>query len=111
MASRGYNAIYNARRSGTLYAQAESFLLTKAVPDVKNEDPGTPDHADRVAWAVATETSEAELAIQVRRLLIYLVQNPTIAAAAASDTPAEDSDVEFVGLASLDDLIAQHGGA
>ncbi|WP_406699233.1 hypothetical protein V5E97_10185 [Singulisphaera sp. Ch08] len=106
MSTRGYLEIYQARRNGNLYAQAESFLLVKAIPDIRNEDPGTANHAARIAWADAAEASEAGLELQVRRLLTFLVQNPTIAAAAASAQLAEDSDVEYVGLQNLAPLVA-----
>jgi hypothetical protein len=106
MATRHYQAIYNARRSGGLYAQAESFLLSNAIPSIQAEDPGTPNHAARLVWADATESSDSELDRQTKRLLISLVQNSTIAASVGSGQNAEDSDVEFVALGALDSLIA-----
>lgn len=104
MSTRGYIDIASARKGGPLLAQAESFLLVKAVPDVQAEAPETANHANRLAWAAAIEASEAGLARQVQRLVIRLVQNPTIAATIAAGGVAEDSDVEFVGLSVIDDL-------
>jgi hypothetical protein len=107
MSTRNYVAAYNAlHNDGQLRAQCEMYLLTAAVPFIQDEDPATPNHAARLAWANAVEQDEAALARAIHRLAIKAVQNGTIRTALAAGQPAEDSDVEFVGSTFLSTFVA-----
>jgi hypothetical protein len=107
MASRNYAATYTALyRDGTLGQQCQMALLLFAVPAIVAEDPGTANHAARLAWATAMLTAPASLAKAVALLAIQCAGNATILAAVGSGQGAEDSDVEFVASGFLPNLVA-----
>lgn len=88
-----YEDLYYTFNQGTgdhrLWRQAYVAVL-KAAADIRNEDPGTANHANRLAWALAVEqdTTANVLAMRAR-----ILENATLAAAPGS---ALDSDVQFV---------------
>ena len=107
MATRNYIPAYNAMHvDGTLAAQCEMFVLLYAVPTINGEVATTTNHAARQTWASAMLTDTAALARAVVRLKVQMVQNATIVTAVGAGTPAQDSDVEFVGSQYLPTLVS-----
>jgi hypothetical protein len=73
-----------------------------AASDIKNEDPGTPDHANRLAWANYVNKSSP---VVVSSFAWPCAMNPTISAAIAADPSGltvSDNDVQFVVNGNLD---------
>lgn len=58
------------------------------------EDPGTPNHAARTAWADAVLATDATTPAQ--QMLWGLVVNPTIATALLAGEQPPDNDIQFV---------------
>jgi hypothetical protein len=88
-------------RNPAFQDQVQGALLAAAA-QILNEDPTTPNHANRRAWANAIYASPE---VQVRAFLPGMLTNATIAASAGnapgdSGTPISDSDVDYV-VASL----------
>jgi hypothetical protein len=107
MASRNYTAAYAALvSSNVLRPKCEMFLLIDAAQAIVNEDPATPDHEARVAWAKAVETDDGARSRSGLRLAIKCVQNPAILAAIAAGSEVDDGDIQFVGLGAISDLVA-----
>lgn len=101
-----YIAGYSIRyKIPTLQQQAE-FAVVTAADQIKNEDPGTPDHANRVAWAAYIDTSSAA---GYWAFMWPLAMNPSIQAAVTADpsgASVTDNDVQFVVNSNLDFVIA-----
>ena len=66
------------------------YALLRAAYDISNESADTPFHSKRMAWARARLSGENSL--QIDRLAIGVLLNPTIAAAGALAT---DEDLQF----------------
>lgn len=66
------------------------FAVLRAAYDVRNEDPATPDHDDRVNWAARVLDDSQQ--IDYGRVAIGVVLNPAIGAAGAAAT---DADIQF----------------
>ncbi len=81
--------IYNLRFQGTLKPRVTA-AVAKAAADVMNEDPGTANHAARVAWAKAA-LQDAQAAAE--EMLWGVVGNATIQASGDAST---DNDIQFV---------------
>jgi len=76
-------------------------LMSPAV-NIINEDPQTPEHAERLEWAQKALTDT--LSISPRQLALQILRNPTIAAQQSmADVP--DGDIEFQVVSVLADLI------
>lgn len=84
-----YNTLIADVGNHILWRQAFVGVL-KAATDIRNEDAGTANHANRLVWAIATEQDPAE---SVRAMKYRIMENATIAAA---PTAASDNDVQFV---------------
>lgn len=88
-----YLDLYNVLRADvgdhTLWRQAYVAVL-KAAADIRNEDEGTSNHANRLVWAA--EAAQDPLA-KVNELKHRIMENATIASAPAA---ASDNDVQFV---------------
>lgn len=72
--------------------------ISKAVIAVQNEDSGTINHDNRIAWADSILTRR-QLEIQEERFMIRVVANSTISTAYASNqdqSDITDNDIEFV---------------
>ena len=69
----------------------KSFVaVLKAAADIRSEDAGTANHANRMTWAQAVEQDPSSMVMQMR---YRIMENATIAAA---PTEATDNDVQFV---------------
>jgi hypothetical protein len=101
-----YTASYAARyRIPSLLEQIEVAAI-KAATDIFNEDPGTADHANRMAWANFVNKSSPTV---VASFAWPVAMNPSIQAAIAADpsgSTVTDNDVQFVVNANLDAVIA-----
>lgn len=101
-----YTTSYSIRyQIPSLQEQMEVATVT-AAGDIKNEDPGTADHANRLAWAnwVSKNSSVAWLAFSWPVSL-----NPSIQASVQADpsgSSVPDSDVQFVINSNLEAVIA-----
>jgi len=83
--------IYNQYVTNSSKLKCQMFgAVLVAANDIRNEAPETTNHAERLAWAVATEQNPNAA---VSTFLCGMLANPTIAA--ELDT-APDSDVQFV---------------
>lgn len=84
--------IHNARVDNSLITKTESAVLV-ASRDIINEDPGTADHAVRIAAANACFTNETYLQEFLHGMMYYISTNDTIASNPAGAT---DGDIQFV---------------
>jgi hypothetical protein len=80
--------------------------MMHAVADINNEDPGTPDHANRMAWAsYANGNSNAAM----MPFLWPVAMNPAVQNAVAEDptgATVSDNDVQFIVNGQVDVVIA-----
>jgi hypothetical protein len=101
-----YIASYAARyKTPSLLEQIEVAAI-HAASDIKNEDPGAPDHANRMAWANFVNKSSP---VVVASFAWPVAMNPSIQAAIAADpsgSTVTDNDVQFVVNGNLDAVIA-----
>jgi hypothetical protein len=81
--------IYAYKGAGTLLERVASGCLT-AAGDIRNEDAGTANHANRMLWAVNVEKDAMSAA---RRMIARVLGNATIGAAPEA---CSDNDVQFV---------------
>lgn len=101
-----YTTSYSIRYTiPSLQEQLETAVV-HAAADIANEDPGTPDHANRLSWAnYANKNSSA-----ARVAFAWAVAlNSTIQASIEADPTGEtvaDSDVQFVVNSLLPQVIA-----
>ena len=79
--------------------------IANAAEDIENENPGTPNHEARLAWAV--EILGGDAMIEADKIMWRVALNPTIAA--AGEENATDNDIQFVVNSLLDILIEAHG--
>lgn len=85
------------------YKQVAGACMT-AARDIENEDPGTPNHTNRLIWMARVD----ENAKDVAQIMLYeIIKNPTLA---ADIDNALDADVQFV-VNSLIDTFANQFGA
>lgn len=101
-----YITSYAIRYSTPALSQKTEVAVIHAAEDIHNEDPATPDHANRIRWAnwVSKNSSVSWLAFSWPVAL-----NPTIAAAVQADPSGQtvnDSDVQFVINSNLNAVIA-----
>jgi hypothetical protein len=78
-----------------LQQRTESAVMT-AIQDIMNEDPGTPDHANRYAWA---QWANVNTSIASIYFMWGLAMNPSIQASVAADPSGlsvPDNDIQFV---------------
>jgi hypothetical protein len=101
-----YTTSYAIRYSIPALLQKTEVAVVHAAEDIHNEDPGAPNHANRLAWAnwVAYNSSVAWLPFSWPVAL-----NPAIQASVEADPSGQsvaDSDVQFVVNSNLDAVIA-----
>lgn len=106
MATRFYRASAAALKDPELFSQCEMYLLTAAVPSILGEPADTPNHDSRIAWARTVESDQFRREQVVKRLVLKAIANGTVREGLAETGRAADSDVEYVGANSLDELIA-----
>lgn len=101
-----YTSSYAVRyRTPSVNEQIEVAAI-HAASDIQNEDPGAPDHANRMAWANWVNKSSP---VVVASFAWPVAMNPAIQAAVAADPSGRtvpDGDVQFVVNSNLDAVIA-----
>lgn len=75
-----------------------SGACLKAAQDIQAEDPGTANHANRIAWASSVEANPKAMG---RLMAGRVLDNATIA---ASPETATDSDMQFVVNSLIDEF-------
>jgi hypothetical protein len=101
-----YTASYKVRYGVESLQQQIEVAVIHACSDVKNEDAGTPDHVNRLAWA---EWANKNSTVAVAPFKWPVAMNPTIAGAVEIDPSGgtvTDNDVQFVVNSNLDAVIA-----
>jgi len=81
------------------WKQVAGACMTAAI-DITNEDAGTPNHADRLVWAVSVRDNAKGMA---KSMLVNVVKDATIA---ADVNAASDAQVQSV----VDGLVDQYAG-
>lgn len=84
-----YNTMVANVGDHILWRQAFVAVL-KAAADIRNEDAGTTNHANRLVWAAAAEQNPGAKVLEMR---YRIMENATVQAA---PTAASDNDVQFV---------------
>lgn len=91
-----YTSSYAIRYSIAQLQQQIEVAAVTAASQIQNEDPATPDHANRLAWA---NWALAHSSAAWQPFGWPVAQNPTIIAAVQTDPSGQtvqDSDVQFV---------------
>jgi hypothetical protein len=101
-----YTSSYAIRYTIPSLQQQIEVAAVHSAEDIHNEDPATPNHPNRLAWAnwVAKNSSVSWLAFSWPVAL-----NPTIQASVQADPSGQsvaDSDVQFVVNSNLEAVIA-----
>jgi hypothetical protein len=89
-----------------LSQQTEVAVVT-AAGQITNEDPATPDHANRLAWA---NWAVSNSSVAWQSFAWPVANNPAIITAVTADPSGQtvlDSDVQFVVNSNLDKVIAE----
>jgi len=102
-----YTTSYAIRYSTPHLSQQTEVAVVTAAGQIVNEDPSTPDHANRVAWAnwATPNSSVAWLSFAWP-----VASNPSIVASVTADPSGQgvkDSDVQFVVNSNLETVIAE----
>lgn len=93
---------WHARRADSNLAKQVESAVFAAAYDVRNEDALTPNHATRLAWALAVRDLDGvELEKSVKQGLMACLDNPTIG---GNPDAATDNDVQFVINSAVNDL-------
>jgi hypothetical protein len=101
--SIGYEIRYTVN---SVQHQAEVAVVT-AADQIKNEDAGTPDHANRYRWAVWIDTNSLP---GMWPFMWPIAMNPSIQAAYANDPTGgsiPDGDIQFIVNSNLDYVISR----
>jgi hypothetical protein len=101
-----YTASYQIRYTIPSLNQQVEVAMIHVCSDIKNEDPATPDHANRLAWA-NWANKNSQVAYEPFRWPVAM--NPTIQAAIIADpsgATVSDNDVQYVVNSNLDGVIA-----
>jgi len=92
-----YNTLVADVGNHVLWRKAFVACL-KAAADIRNEDAGTANHANRLIWAQAVEQDPEA---KTREMRYRIMENATVQAA---PTEATDNDVQFVVNSLIDDF-------
>jgi len=92
-----YNTLVADVGNHILWRQAFVAAL-KSAADIRNEDAGTDNHANRMVWAQSVEQDPKAMVMEMR---YRIMENATIQAA---PTEATDNDVQFVVSSLIDDF-------
>jgi hypothetical protein len=101
-----YTDNYHLRYQIPSVQEQTEVAMIHAVTDIKNEDPATPDHANRLKWA-DWANKNSSVAFEPFRWPVSM--NSTIQASVAQDpsgSTVADNDVQFVVNAALPGVIA-----
>src|SRR6476660_564096 len=104
--STPYTSSYALRYSIPSVQQQIEVAVIHDVEDVQNEDPSTPDHSNRLAWANWANKSSS---VAWLPFAWPVAMNPTIQASVQADPSGQsvkDSDVQFVCDSALSHVIA-----
>ena len=94
-----YLDVWNASRD--LNFQGRCLVAARdAANDILAEDPKTPDHPARRAWAM--NILRGRQTITLESLAVQVLRNPTVA---ANPTAAPDGDLKFIVVSQLAELI------
>ena len=101
-----YTSSYAIRYSiPSIQQQIEVAVITSA-QDITNEDPSTPDHANRLAWATWANKNSS---VAWNPFAWPVAMNSTIQGSVQADPSGQsvkDSDVQFVVNEVLPDVVA-----
>lgn len=95
-----YADIYNAAVDTAIFQPRCMVAVWKAAHDILAEDPGTPDHQRRKAWAV--NVLRDQVVITPKQLAMQVLRNTTIA---ENPGAAPDADIQFQVNSILADLL------
>jgi len=101
-----YTASYSLRYGIPSVQQQIEVAVIHDVEDINNEDPTTPDHANRLAWATWANKNSS---VAWGPFAWPVAMNPTIQASVQADPSGQgvqDSDVQFVVTSTLPKVIA-----
>ena len=101
-----YTTSYSIRYIIPSLSQQIEVAVIHCVADIQNEDPGAPDHANRIAWA---NWANKNSGVAYEPFRWPVATNPAIAAAVGTDpsgSTVSDSDVQFVVNSNLGAVIA-----
>jgi hypothetical protein len=101
-----YTSNYAIRYSLPSVQQQIEVSVVHDAQDIQNEDPATPDHANRVAWATWANKNSSTAWIP---FAWPVSMNPKIQGAVQADPSGQtvqDSDVQFVVTGALPAVIA-----
>jgi acetylglutamate synthase len=93
-------------RKDPLILERVTSALLVAAANIRDEDPQTANHAERLAWANSL-TTDGDAEAMARRFVVQVAANPTISAAYAAELDHEDvtdNDLQFV----VNSLITQY---
>jgi hypothetical protein len=101
-----YTSSYALRYSIPSVQQQIETAVIHASQDIQNEDPATPDHANRLAWARWANDNSS---VAWNPFAWPVAMNSTIQAAVAADPSGQtvtDNDVQFVVSSVLPRIVA-----
>jgi hypothetical protein len=101
-----YTSSYALRYSIPSVQQQIEVAVVHDVEDINNEDPATPDHANRLAWATWANKNSS---VAWLPFAWPVAMNSTIQASVATDPSGQsvqDNDVQFVVTSMLPKVIA-----
>src|SRR5258707_12125013 len=96
-----YTSSYSLRYSISSVQQQIEVAVIHDVEDITNEDPATPDHANRLAWATWANKNSS---VAWNPFAWPVAMNPTIQAAVGADPTGQGvvaSNVQFVVTSAL----------
>jgi hypothetical protein len=102
-----YTTSYAIRYSTPHLSQQTEVAVVTAAGQIVNEDPATPDHANRLAWA---NWAIPNSSVAWQSFAWPVASNPAIITAITADPSGStvlDSDVQFVVNSNLDTVIAE----
>jgi hypothetical protein len=102
-----YTTSYAIRYSTPHLSQQTEVSVVTAAGQIINEDPSTPDHANRIAWA---NWATVNSSVAWQPFAWPVASNPSIVAAVTADpsgSTVPDSDVQFVINSNLENVIAE----
>ena len=102
-----YTTSYAIRYSTPHLSQQTEVAVVTAAGQIINEDPATPDHANRFAWA---NWAIPNSPVAWQPFGWPVASNPAIVAAVTADPSGQtvpDSDVQFVINSNLENVIAE----
>jgi hypothetical protein len=103
--STPYTSSYALRYSIPGVQQQIEVAVITAAEAIKNEDPSTPDHANRIAWATWANGNSS---VAWNPFAWPVAMNPSIQASVETDPSGQsikDSDIQFVVNSNLEAVI------